>query len=76
MAAISPAMLSGIPGELLAELGEATLLLNRNAMSEVVVRIAEHAPEAAAMLQGMIEQLQLGRVRDLLAELGPGGDER
>ena len=72
--ALTPAMLSGIPGELLAELGEATLLLNRSAMSEVVTRIAEHAPEAAAMLQRMIEQLQLGRVRDLLADLGPGDD--
>jgi signal transduction histidine kinase/CheY-like chemotaxis protein len=72
--ALTPAMLSGIPGELLAELGEATVLLNRSAMSEVVTRIAEHAPEAAAMLQRMIEQLQLGRVRDLLADLGPGDD--
>ena len=71
---LTPAMLSGIPGELLAELGEATLLLNRSAMSEVVTRIAEHAPEAAAMLQRMIEQFQLGRVRDLLADLGPGDD--
>jgi len=42
----------------------------------VVTRIAEHAPEAAAMLQRMIEQLQLGRVSDVLASRKPASQPR
>lgn len=44
-------MLADLPDELLQELREATLALNRKAALEVIARIADHVPEKAAGLR-------------------------
>jgi hypothetical protein len=61
-------MLADLPGELLQELREATLTLNREASLEVIARIAEHAPDTANGLQTLINNFQVGLIRDVLGE--------
>jgi signal transduction histidine kinase/DNA-binding response OmpR family regulator/streptogramin lyase len=62
-------MLAEIPPELLQELHQTTLVLNREQTLEVIERIGEHAPEIAEGLQTLVREYQIGRIRDLLGEL-------
>jgi len=62
-------MLVDLPGELLQELRETTLALNRETALEVVERIADHAPEVAAGLKELVDNYQMVELRDLLGEV-------
>ena len=65
---LSAAMLAELPLELLQELQETTLALDRRATLAVIERIEEDAPETAAGLSALVHSFQMGRIRDLLKE--------
>jgi hypothetical protein len=52
----------------LQALRETTVALNREATLGVIERIAEQAPETAAGLRTLVENLQMSRLRELLEE--------
>lgn len=54
--------------ELLQELGEETLKLDREATLEEIKRIEEHAPNPAKALRVLVQGFQLGRIRVLMGE--------
>ena len=62
-------MLAGLPGELLQELRETTLALNKEAALEVIVRVADRAPEVVAGLREFVNNYQMAELLDLLEEL-------
>lgn len=51
------------------ELREATLALNREAALEVIVRIAERAPQVVAGLRELVDNYRMVELRDLLGEV-------
>ncbi|MGD8264388.1 MAG: response regulator [Desulfobacterales bacterium] len=59
-------MLADLPDELLRELRETTLALNREAALEVIARMADQPPEVAAGLKGLVDNYQMVEFRDLL----------
>jgi Amt family ammonium transporter len=61
-------MLAELPPELLQELREITLTLNRDAAFAVVERIADQAPETGAGLRELVDNFQMSRIHKLLAE--------
>ena len=65
-------MLSQLPPEVLAELRQAALVLDRAAMAALVDRIKTHAPDTAKGLQRLVDDFQLERIRELLGEGGRG----
>jgi CheY-like chemotaxis protein/two-component sensor histidine kinase len=67
-------MLADLPGDLLQELREAILVLNRDAAFEAIARIADQAPEAAAGLRVLVENFQMVELRDLLGMRGTEND--
>jgi signal transduction histidine kinase/DNA-binding response OmpR family regulator len=67
---LTAAMLADLPDELLQELREATLALNREAALEVIARIVDQAPEVAAGLKELVDNYQMGKLRDLLGMSG------
>ena len=71
---LTAAMLAALPPEQLAELQETTLALNREATFEVIERIADQAPETAAGLRELVENFQMGRIQELLAETEQNND--
>jgi CheY-like chemotaxis protein len=66
---LTAAMLAGLPDELLQELRQATLALNREDALEVIARIADQAPEAAAGLKELVDNYQMAELRNLLEDL-------
>ena len=66
---LTAAMLADLPLELLQELSESTLALNREATLEVIDRIEAEAPETAASLREMVQNFQMGRIQELLVEV-------
>ena len=62
-------MLAALPPELLQELGEAILTLDRVAVLVVVERIAAKAPDTAVGLKALVDKFQMSRIRELLAEM-------
>jgi len=67
---LTAAMLADLPEELLQELREATLALNREDALEVIARIADQAPEVAAGLKELVDNYQMVELRDLLGMSG------
>jgi len=65
---LSAEMLAELPPELLQELHETTLALDREATLTVIERIEERAPETAAGLSALVQSFQMGRIGDLLKE--------
>ena len=63
------AMLADLSPELLQELWATTLVLNREAVLEVIERIAHQAPEAAPGLRNLVDNYQMVELRDLLGEV-------
>ncbi len=61
-------MLADLPPELFRELNQTTLVADREATQAVIERIEEHAPETGAGLRVLVENYQMGRLRDLLKE--------
>jgi len=66
-------MLSELPPELIAELRNATLVLDRAAMAVLIERIEAHAPDTAKGLQRLVDDFQFERIREML---GGGEGER
>ena len=62
-------MLSELPPELLAELRQAILVLDRATMALLIERIEAHAPETAKGLQRLVDGFQLERIRELLGDV-------
>ena len=71
-AELSAAMLADLPDELLQELREAAQGLNREASLEVIVRIADQAPEVAAALKKLVDNYQMAELQGLLEISGTG----
>ena len=65
---LTAAMLAELPGELLRELREATLALNRETIFAIIKRIEQLAPDTARGLQACVDNFQLGLISDLLRE--------
>jgi len=61
-------MLSELPPDLLAELRQAILVLDRATMALLIERIEAHAPETAKGLQRLLDGFQLERIRELLGD--------
>jgi len=61
-------MLAGLPPDLLQELRETTLVLNMEAILEVIERIEDHAPDTAENLRALVQNFQIDRIRELLGE--------
>jgi CheY-like chemotaxis protein len=70
MVELTTAMLAGLPEELLQELRQETLVLNIEAISAVIDRIEPLAPDTAKGLREMVENFQMGRILELLGEVG------
>jgi CheY-like chemotaxis protein len=69
-AELTAAMLAELPPALLQDLDKTTLVANREAILEVIERIREHAPDAAESLRALVQDFEIERIRELLAELG------
>jgi signal transduction histidine kinase/DNA-binding response OmpR family regulator len=67
---LTPEILSELPRELLQELRATTLALDREAILQVIERIKDHAPETAEGLRTLVQDLQMGRLGDLLGKVG------
>jgi CheY-like chemotaxis protein len=65
---LSTSMLTDLPEELLRELREATLELDREAISVVIERVELVAPDTAKGLRALLDDYQIGQIRDLLGE--------
>ncbi|MDJ0817088.1 MAG: response regulator, partial [Desulfobacterales bacterium] len=63
---LTAAMLAQLPPELLQELDKTTLVANREAISEVIGRIREPAPDIAESLQQLVQNFEIDRIRELL----------
>jgi len=66
---LTAGMLAGLPDEWLQELRETTLALNKEAALEVIARVADRAPEAAAGLRQFVDNYQMAELLDLLEEI-------
>ena len=69
-AELTAAMLAELPLELLKDLDETTLVANREVILKVIERIAEHAPETAEILRALVQNFEIERIRELLADVG------
>jgi CheY-like chemotaxis protein len=63
---ITADMLSELPAEILEELRQAVLTLNREAISATLERIEPQSPNIASGLRSLLDGFQIGRIRDLL----------
>jgi signal transduction histidine kinase/CheY-like chemotaxis protein len=63
---ITADMLSELPAEILEELRQAALALNREAISATLERIEPQSPNIARGLRSLLDGFQIGRIRDLL----------
>jgi hypothetical protein len=59
-------MLADLPSALRQALDEATLALDSEATLEVIQRIEAQAPETAAGLRILVQDLEMGHIRELL----------
>jgi signal transduction histidine kinase/CheY-like chemotaxis protein len=62
-------MLAGLPQDLLQDLGDTTLVLNMEAILEVIERIEKHAPDTAEHLRALVQNFQIDRIREVLGEV-------
>jgi CheY-like chemotaxis protein len=62
-------MLSELPPELITELHQAALVLDKAAMAALIERIEPDAPDTAKGLQQLVDNFQFGRIRELLGDL-------
>ena len=66
--ALTAEMLAALPPESLHDLREATLALNREAASAAIEPLADLEPEVADGLRELVDNFQMGRLQELLAE--------
>ena len=62
-------MLTDLPPEVLQELRETSLSLDRKAISAVIDRIEPLAPDTAKGLRILLDDFQMGRIRELLEDI-------
>jgi CheY-like chemotaxis protein/two-component sensor histidine kinase len=67
-AELTAAMLAELPPQLLQDLDKTTLVANGQVILKVIDRIAEHAPETAELLRALVQNFEIERIRELLAE--------
>ena len=67
-------MLSALPVDILDELREATLTLNRETVLAIIERIRPQAPDTASGLQALIGNFQMGRIGELLSAVPRTGN--
>jgi CheY-like chemotaxis protein len=67
---LTAAMLAELPPELRVNLDKATLVANRQDILEVIDGIAAHSPSAAELLQELVQNFEIDRIRELLGEVG------
>ena len=67
---LTVSMLAELPAELLQDLDKTTLVANRDTILEVIERIRELAPDTAESLQVFVQNFEIERTRELLAEVG------
>lgn len=60
--------LEELPRELIAELHEAALVQDRQALTKLIEQIKPQAPETAEGLKMLLDGFQLGRIRELLGD--------
>ena len=65
---LTAAMLADLPEELLQELRQKALTLNREAALEVIARFADSAPEVATGLKELVDNYQMAELQELLGE--------
>jgi CheY-like chemotaxis protein len=63
---VTAEMLSDLPVDVIDELREATMTLNRETMLAIIERIKLQAPDTASGLQALMGKFQMGRIGDLL----------
>jgi CheY-like chemotaxis protein len=61
-------LLKDLPAELLQELNKACLSLDTEAVLEAIKRIEPLAPDTAKALQVLLDDFQIGQIRDLIGE--------
>jgi CheY-like chemotaxis protein len=66
---LSAEMLAGLPPDLLQELHKATLALDREAIYAIIERIEPLAADTAKGLRTLMDNFQIGRIRELLGEV-------
>ena len=62
-------MLAELPLELLEDLRQMTLVLDREATLQVIERIEVQAPDTAEALRTLVQDFQMGRLGELLSEI-------
>ena len=65
---LTAAMLAELPSEMLQELRETTLALDREATLEVIARFEDQSPQVAMGLRVLVDNFQMGRIQELLVE--------
>jgi len=63
-------MLGALPGNLRQDLGEAVLVLDMQALEDVIQRIHVIAPTTAKHLQLLVKRFDMARIRKILDEVG------
>mgnify|MGYP001811988587 FL=1 len=66
---LTSAMLSDLPPELLHELDDACLTLNSESILAVITRIESETPDVAKGLQNLLDNFQIGRIRELIKKI-------
>jgi signal transduction histidine kinase/CheY-like chemotaxis protein len=66
---LTAAMLAVLPPKLLQDLDQTTLVANREVILKVIDRIEEHTPETAGKLRALVQNFEIDRIRELLAEV-------
>ena len=62
-------MLADLPVDLLQELRETSLSLDRQAISAVIESTERLAPDTTKGLRTLLENFQMGRIRELLEDI-------
>ena len=62
-------MLAGLPPDLLQDLRETTLVLNMEAILEVIERIEAHTPDTAENLRALVQNFQIDHIREVMGEV-------
>ena len=63
-------MLGALPGNLRQDLGEAVLVLDMQALEDVIQRIHVIAPTTAKHLQSLVDRFDMAHIRKILDEVG------
>ncbi len=66
---LTSAMLSELSPELLQDLNDACLTLNSESILGVITRIESEAPDVAKGLQNLLDNFQIGRIRELIEKI-------